>query len=346
MVPVMNLRELSKSLGLSQTTVSRALNGFPEVSEETRARVRAAAKLHGYRPSAAARRLATGHAATLGIVFPSERNLLGDLLFAEFLRGCVNRASALDYDMMLSMAHGQQTEEAVYRRTVRNARVDAMIVSGPLRHDPRPGLLRRLGIPFVVHGRTRADEPYRFMDIDNEGAFFSASRLLADLGHRRIALLNGDPRFNFAADREHGYRRALKQSGITAGGKMIVSGGMTEEEGHAAALMLLGGAAGERPSAFLCSSMALARGVKSAADKAGLVIGRDLALIAHDDRIHGMGAEDFEPPLTATQSSIGDAGRRVVEICIAALRDPEGDLVQEVWPVDLVIRQSTMPVPA
>jgi len=76
----MNLRELSRRLGLSQTTVSRALNGFPEVAEETRTRVRAAAELHGYRPSAAARRLATGQSATLGLVFPSERNLLGDLL--------------------------------------------------------------------------------------------------------------------------------------------------------------------------------------------------------------------------------------------------------------------------
>jgi LacI family transcriptional regulator len=108
----MNVRELSQRLGLSQTTVSRALNGFPEVSEDTRARVLAAAKLRGYRPSAAARRLATGNSTTLGTVFPSERHFLGDLLFAEFLCGCVDRASALDYDLTLSMAHGQQTEEA------------------------------------------------------------------------------------------------------------------------------------------------------------------------------------------------------------------------------------------
>ena len=71
----MNLRELSLELGLSQTTVSRALNGFPEVSEETRARVKAAADLHGYRPSAAARRLATGQSGTLGLVFPAERKI-------------------------------------------------------------------------------------------------------------------------------------------------------------------------------------------------------------------------------------------------------------------------------
>jgi LacI family transcriptional regulator len=184
------------------------------------------------------------------------------------------------------------------------------------------------------------------MDIDNEGAFFSAAKLLVDLRHRQIALLNGDTRFNFATDRELGFRRALKSGEIAVNEKMIISGRMIEEEGHAAGLMLLSRPADERPSAFLCSSMALARGVKSAADKAGLVIGRDLALIAHDDCVHGMGAESFDPPLTATQSSIGDAGRRVVEICVAALRESEGDPVQEVWPVDLVVRESTMPAAA
>ncbi len=108
----MNLRDLSTILGLSQTTVSRALNGFPEVSEETRVRVRAAAEMHGYRPSAAARRLATGQSGTLGVVFPRERNMLGDLLFTEFLGGCVEQASELGYDITLAMASGAQSEES------------------------------------------------------------------------------------------------------------------------------------------------------------------------------------------------------------------------------------------
>ena len=133
----MNLRALSDLLQLSQTTVSRALNGFPEVSEETRARVRAAADLHGYRPSAAARRLATGQSGTLGLVFPRERNMLGDLIFTEFLGCCVEQASDLGYDITLAMARGAQTEEAVYRRAVRSARVDAMILSSPLIADRR-----------------------------------------------------------------------------------------------------------------------------------------------------------------------------------------------------------------
>lgn len=339
----MNLRELSAQLGLSQTTVSRALNGFPEVSEETRARVRAAAELHGYRPSAAARRLATGQSGTLGLVFPGERNLLGDLLFTEFLGGCVEKASELSYDITLGMAHGSQSEEAVYRRAVRNARVDAMILSSPLIADPRPALLRQLGMPFIIHGRTQSAEPYGFLDIDNEGAFFAAAKLLADLGHRRVALLNGERSYNFAADRERGFRAALGLRGIAVREDFIPAAPMVEQTGLREAGRLLLLPLAERPTAFVCSSIGEAQGVRRACSAAGLTIGRDVALIAHDDRIHDMGAENFDPPLTATQSSIGDAGRRVVELCIGMLQAPNEPMPAEIWPADLVVRASTMP---
>lgn len=337
----MNLRELSDHLGLSQTTVSRALNGFPEVSEATRLRVKAAAEQFGYRPSPAARRLATGRSGTLGVVFPAERNMLGDLLFTEFLGGCVERAGDLGHEITLSMARGSQSEQAVYRRAVRSARVDAMILSSPLIEDPRPRLLAQMGVPFIVHGRTRASQPYAFLDIDNEGAFHAATKLLLDLGHRRIALLNGERHFNFAADREKGFRRALQERGVSVSDDLVRGDSMHEATGYAHASALL--AAPEPPTAVLVSSVSQAMGVVRAARDAGLAIGKDLALIAHDDRLQELRAETFDPPLTTTQSSIGDAGRRIAELCVETLL-AEGDLPQEVWPVDLVVRHSTMGV--
>lgn len=341
----MNLRDLSRVLGLSQTTVSRALNGFPEVSEETRARVRAAADLHGYRPSAAARRLATGQSGTLGVVFPHQRNMLGDLLFTEFLAGCVEQASSLGYDITLAMASGTQSEETVYRRAVRSARVDGMILSGPLLDDPRLDLLRALQMPFIVHGRTRNNTAYASVDIDNEGAFLQATRFLTDLGHSRIALLNGDRSYNFANDRYNGYAAALAQRGLSPLADLCISGPMNENHGQREASRLLLLPAAQRPTAFLCSSVGQAQGVARAITQAGLVVGQDISLIAHDDRLHEMRSEVFSPPLTATQSSIGDAGRRVVELLISMLRDPSEPLPQEVWPVDLVVRSSTGPAP-
>ncbi len=338
----MNLRDLSTILGLSQTTVSRALNGFPEVSEETRARVRAAAELHGYRPSAAARRLATGQSGTLGVVFPRERNMLGDLLFTEFLGGCVSQASDQGYDITLAMASGAQSEESVYRRAVRSARVDAMILSSPLLADTRLDLLRSLNMPFIVHGRTTSAVPYPFLDIDNEGAFFKAVKLLTDFGHSRIALLNFDMEFNFANDRLNGYLHALAQAGIIRDRDLISEATMTEQGGYEAAMQML--ELPQPPTAFLCSSISQALGVRRIAKDRGLTIGKDISLIAHDDRLHEIRAETFDPPLTATQSSIGDAGKRLVALLIAQLTEPTAAFAKEVWPVDLVVRASTGPV--
>ena len=337
----MNLKTLSALLGLSQTTVSRALNGYPEVSENTRARVKAAADLHGYRPSAAARRLATGQSGTIGMIFPAERNMVGDLIFTEFLAGCVEQAGDLGYDVTLAMARGAVSEEAVYRRTVRSARVDAMIVSSPLIADPRLPLLASLGMPFIVHGRTRADVPYAHLDIDNQGAFHAAAKLLFDLGHRRTELLNGEGCYNYANDRKRGFAAAVAESCIVLPASFFCEAAMMEETAVRQATSLL--AAPSPPTAFLCSSIAQAQGVAKACAAAGLHIGHDIALIAHDDRLHDLRAETFDPPLTTTQSSIGAAGRHIVKLIVDMLAHPDASLPTEIWPVDLVVRSSTPP---
>ena len=87
----MNLKKLAQELGLSQTTVSRALNGYPEVSEKTRKRVSDAADRLGYRPNASARRLATGRVGAVGMVMPSDGQLLVNPHFSEFLAGLGQR---------------------------------------------------------------------------------------------------------------------------------------------------------------------------------------------------------------------------------------------------------------
>jgi LacI family transcriptional regulator len=87
----MRLKELALHLGLSQTTVSRALNGYPEVNEETRQRVLDAARRYDYRPNASARRLATGRNNAIGIVLPTDRNLLLDPNYIEFQAGLGER---------------------------------------------------------------------------------------------------------------------------------------------------------------------------------------------------------------------------------------------------------------
>src|SRR5690349_19600655 len=109
----MNLKELAKSLGLSQTTVSRALNGYPEVNADTRARVAEAATRLGYRPNASARQLATGRVGAVGIVYSAEFGFGPHT--GEFLGGLGARLAQDDVDVLVSTCETLDDEMAIYR---------------------------------------------------------------------------------------------------------------------------------------------------------------------------------------------------------------------------------------
>ena len=339
----MNLKQLARMLDLSQTTVSRALNGYPEVNEETRRRVMDAAKRHGYRPNPSARRLATGKAGMIGYVLPTGSNVDIDPHFVEFLSGLGDYARSHELDLVLSPAEADD-EETTYRRVAANKQVDAVYVSSPKPKDRRIILLRQLGLPFLVHGRSEGlDFPYPHLDIDNEGAFHEAGRLLVQLGHRRIGLINGDDRETFAIFRERGLRRALAASGIDLVPMMIRSVAMTEENGYRAARSLLEQDAA--PTAILCSSLIMSLGVVRALRDLGLSVPKDVSLVAHDDVFPWLKPENFPVPLSTTRSSIRLAGARIAERLAARISGLEDDPRGEVWPVDLVVRGSVAGAP-
>jgi transcriptional regulator with XRE-family HTH domain len=141
-----NLKQLADLLSLSQTTVSRALNGYPEVAEETRRKVEAAAKRYGYRPNPSARRLATGKAGMIGYVMPTGATVDIDPHFVEFLSGLGDYARSHELDLALSPTTVDD-EEVTYRRVVANKQVDAVYVSAPRAQDRRIRLLEQLGFP-------------------------------------------------------------------------------------------------------------------------------------------------------------------------------------------------------
>lgn len=339
----MRLKELASHLGLSQTTVSRALNGYPEVNEETRQRVLDAARRYDYRPNASARRLATGRSGAIGIVLPTDRNLLLDPHYVEFQAGLGERLMKDEIDIVLSPSRAGD-EMATYRRMAVSSRVDAVIVSSPTVEDPRIALLNELGLPYVVHGRTQSPIGYAWLDIDNEGAFRHATKHLLDLGHRRIGLINGETRQTFAIDRERGFRLALADHGVPVDEGLIAEGIMTDETGYRLTARFL--AETPRPTALLVSSMMMSLGALRAIRSAGLVLGRDVSMIAHDDVIPFLNPDAMVPTMSTTRSSIRAAGTRVAELLMEIIADGRApDSIHELWPVDLVIRGSTGPAP-
>lgn len=338
----MNLKDLAALLGLSQTTVSRALNGYPEVSEATRHRVAAAAEKHSYRPNTRAKALATGRAMAIGHVIPvSAQHEMVNPVFGDFIAGAGETYAAAGYDMVLSLVQDSQ-EERVYRDMFAKGNVDGIVVHAPEMRDPRIGLLQDIGIPFAVHGRASdISAPYNWLDINNKSAFQRATDFLLDLGHRRIGLLNGLESMDFAHRRRAGYLEALANRGIAVDPQLMRSEEMTETYGYQAVRQMM--ELPEPPSAYLVSSMIPAIGIRRALHDAGLVMGRDVSVITHDDDLSYLRNGDDVPLFTATRSSVRDAGRQLAEMLIAQISDPQQAPKTKLLEAELTVGRSTGP---
>lgn len=338
------LRELARHLGLSPATVSRALNGFPEVGEKTRRRVIEASERLNYKANTTAKRLATGKSGMVGMIFRSARNLLVDPHFVDFLAGLSIGLADREIDLIIHTAPPGELL-AHYKRFVASGSVDGMIVSAPEHNDERITTLHERDFPFVVHGRTADDVPYAFFDIDNDGAFASATTLLADLGHKRIALMNGPAGLAFVAQRETAFRRVLEERRINVPVRFVSHDEMSEDIGFDRAAALLAGQDGVPPTAFICSSTLQALGVIRAATAAGLQVGSDISIIAHDDVLPHLRAEHFTPPLTVTRSPIRDAGTALAEMMVLRIAGTDPRKLQRIVPADLIVRGSTGAAP-
>ncbi len=338
----MNLKNLSEILGLSQTTVSRALNDYPEVSEATRERVKAAAIQHNYRANTRAKSLATGRSMAIGHVIPiSTQHEIVNPIFADFIAGAGEVYSRNQHDMLLSVVPDVD-EERTYRELAAKASVDGVIVHGPRPNDPRIPLLKSLNIPFVVHGRASdGDTDYSWVDVNNRRSFERAANFLFDLGHHRLALINGLEFMDFAYRRKEGFLAAHATRGIAPIPAFMVTDEMTEDFGFQAAQTML--ARPDAPTAFIVSSMIMAIGVRRAISDARLKMGRDVSVIIHDDALSYLPNGADIPIFTATKSSVHEAGKlcaqMLLDIIAAEDKSPRHTQLES----ELMVGESTGP---
>jgi LacI family transcriptional regulator len=327
-----SLRHLARSLGLSVTTVSRALDGYSDVAAKTRKRVRERAEAVGYRPNAAARRLRKGQSELVTLVLPTEPGQFNEPLYIELLAPMGQRLAREGYDLTLIAATPGPDELRTYRRIVEGRRADGIVVVRTRRQDARIDYLQKLGFPFVAMGRCDTHQPYAFVDGDGEAAFADAVRRLVALGHRRIVHLAAPSAFTFAGLRRRGYASAMENAGLAPS---IIEHRADEQGGFGAALEALGGAT--PPTALLCATDRMAFGALRAARQHGFVVPRDLSIIGHDNLVT---AQFCDPPLTTMELPIAATGARLAEMVLARIggADPAG--LQEICEVRFIERES------
>ena len=314
-----DLKQLSARLGLSQTTVSRALNGYTDVSAKTRERVAQMAQELGYQPNSAARRLARGQADAVGIVYPLEAGDLGDPNFLFVVEGMSERLEAEDMDLLIASARSH-AELRTYDRLLRGGRVDGVIVARTQVEDARIDYLRTAGFPFVAYGRTGRCDDFSWFDFDNEAGGAMAVRELVRLGHRDIACVLAPQHLNFAAQRRAGFLRALSEAGLPVRAEAVIETGLSRRAGYEAAQCLL--ALSPRPTAIFVDDNLCGIGVVRALLDQRVEIGRDISVIVYDGvppdtLLVGQSVDAIEQP------TAHEAGRTLADMLLRVIRQPD-----------------------
>ena len=329
-------RDIARQIGLSQTTVSRALRGDPRVAPDTVARVQAAADRLSYVPDAAARSLTTGRTLTVGVVVADITNPfypeIVEVLHAEL--GREGYATVL-----LNDPRGDELD-----RHLRGRSVDGLIVVSATLDDGLAAQLPRLGVPLVLLNRDLDGIAADRVLSDNVAGGALVTDHLLDLGHRRIGLIAGPANTSTARDREQGMRAALAARGLELAPELRRAGSFSHHSGHQGCLELL--RLPQPPTAIVCASDVVAFGALDAARRVGAEVPRDLSVVGYDD-IAMAGWEAFA--LTTIRQPLGQMAKLSVRLLLERLRgqvrgDAAGDPSRrEIFPPHVVKRDSTAP---
>ncbi len=328
------LKDIARESGYSITTVSHALSGYGDVNENTRQHIIAIAERLGYQPNLAARHLRSKQTKTIGMVIPLT-TYYSDPFFMELLSGVGRQAAEYGYDLLLSAQQAGEEELSAYRRIVASSRIDGVVVARVQRDDPRITFLKEARHPFVVFGRSNAND-YPYIDVDGRAGIRQIVLHLARLGHRRIAFILSPPQLAFTSLRYEGYCQGLDEAGLSLREDYVVEGDLTRASGHAAALRLL--ALPEPPTAIVACNDSMAIGAMLAIQERKLVVGRDVAVAGFDDI---PAAANASPPLTTVRQPIYDIGRQALDMLIRVIRNEPVENLHVLLVPELIVRASS-----
>jgi alanine racemase len=339
------IADVARVAGVSKAAVSFAFNTPERLSPETVTRIREVAASLDYRPDPVARMLAQRRTWTIGILTPQGLDVIfTNPYFGEFAAGVATAAEAAGLAIQfISPLHGSLT------RAVDRASVDGIIAAGLGVDHPEIGQIRRSGLPFVLVDSTALpDEPAIL--VDDEGGGYAAGAHLVQLGHRAFVVLGIEPPLAAAANdpawvtarRLRGYRAAAAEAGITIDDAAVVLGPASMQGGIAA--FRRAWAAGQRPTAVLAMSDAMAIGALRAARELGLRVPEDLSIVGFDDVDL---VQYTDPPLTTVHQPIREKGEEAVRLLLdgRGTLGPAGSGLHHLA-TNLVIRGSTAPAPA
>lgn len=273
------ISQIAAELGLSKSTVSRALRGIPTISQETVALVEAAAARLGYVPSVAAAGLSTGRNQAIGVIVPSVTRWF----YSTVLSGIDRTLAGLGYDVVLfDLDRNHDEGTRVFARSLLRRRVDALIVVATVFTPDELTELSLLDMPMIAVGPPTAG--LRAVGVDDAAIMTAATEHLLELGHRKLGLLGGYDTESMtifsASEREHAFMRAALRAGAVVDPSWMLSGGYRSGIALQVTDALYRGSS--YPTALVCASDEMAFGAMYALQRVGLRVPEDVSIIGID----------------------------------------------------------------
>ena len=328
---IKSIKDLAKIANCSISTVSKALNGKPDVSEETRKRILKIAEAHNFVPSAFGKGLKRKCTENIGVVFcREEQPLSGNPFYSRVLEGIEAELAINNYNLILYLL--PEEEKAELPKMLREKQVDGVILIGVL-NQAFVERVKTVHVPAVLVDPKISIDDLNQVLIDNEHGAFQATQYLISNGHTRIGFISGDlDRMSFR-QRYKGYRKALTYNKIEYDDQIIQTGGLEKGCDHVAQLMKLK----DRPTAiFSANDINAIYGYKAIYD-VNLKIPDDISIIGFDDIDL---AKYSTPSLTTIRVYKEELGSIAVRRLLNIIQNPQEEPTTFVVPTKLIERES------
>jgi LacI family transcriptional regulator len=244
------IHDIARELKISASTVSRALQNNPRISQKTKEKIKMIAEAMGYRPNTLASNLRNKKSNTIGIVVP----LINRYFFSSVISGVEDVAFKAGYTVVISQSNDLANKEISIVHSMFSNRVDGLIISiamQPTNYDHLK-IFRKKNIPLVFFDRTVAEIDTDKIVVDDYMGGFRVTQHLIDQGYKRIGHMAGPQNLQTYIDRKKGYHDALLKNGILYDETLVVTNSLTADEGVTAAKQLMG--LPEPPDAIFCGN--------------------------------------------------------------------------------------------
>ncbi|MBP3949792.1 catabolite control protein A [Bacillus suaedae] len=325
--------DVAREAGVSMATVSRVVNGNPNVKPTTRKKVLEAIERLGYRPNAVARGLASKKTTTVGVIIPD----ISNIFFAELARGIEDIATMYKYNMILCNSDQNKEKEIHLINTLLEKQVDGIVFMGGQITEDHVTEFKRSPVPVVLAATFDKENEIPSVNIDYKQAAYDAISHFIEKGHKQIGMVSGtldDPINGY--QKFSGYRQAIEDAGLTFDENLVAIGDYTYDSGIEAMNTLL--EAKIKPTAVFAATDEMALGVIHATQDQGLSVPDDIEVLGFDNtRLSTM----VRPTLTTVVQPIYDIGAVSMRLLTKYMNKEEVSDHIVVLPHRIEMRQST-----